>query len=187
MDQFFLFMKLKKHSWIVFILAIIAGFILSQNFSFSPERKTSVDKHPAKEATIAPLKDQKISEQKQSPSTKGKSSEATDIKALTEESRVIGYLKDHQQLPDYYILKAEARAKGWIPSKGNLCEVIPGKAIGGDRFGNREGRLPKQKERQYYEADINYNCGRRGADRLIFSNDGLIYITKDHYNTFIKQ
>ncbi|HLQ99382.1 MAG TPA: ribonuclease domain-containing protein [Sphingobacterium sp.] len=110
--------------------------------------------------------------------------EQKTIDLLTEESVVIAYLKEHQKLPDYYINKKEAKQLGWIPSKGNLCEVLPGKAIGGDYFGNFEGNLPMQKGRKYYEADINYNCGRRGAERIVFSNDGLIYITKDHYNSF---
>lgn len=106
------------------------------------------------------------------------------IDSLTEESVVVAYLKEHRKLPDYYINKKEAKQLGWIPSKGNLCEVLPGRAIGGDYFGNFEGNLPKQNGRKYYEADINYHCGRRGAERVVFSNDGLIYITKDHYNSF---
>ncbi|WP_311316426.1 ribonuclease domain-containing protein, partial [Elizabethkingia miricola] len=61
------------------------------------------------------------------------------------------------------------------------------KAIGGDVFGNREGLLPKKTNRTYYEADLNYNCGNRNADRLIMSNDGLVYVTKDHYQTFTQK
>jgi len=111
----------------------------------------------------------------------------SSIAELTNENVVINYLKTHQKLPDYYLTKNEARKLGWIPSEGNLCEKLPGKAIGGDYFGNREGQLPKQKGRKYFEADINYNCGRRDAERLIYSNDGLIFITKDHYKTFKAQ
>lgn len=110
-----------------------------------------------------------------------------EIWDLTDEKIVIPYLKKHQRLPDYYITKGEARKLGWVARDGNLCEVLPGKAIGGDRFGNREGKLPKKSGRQYFEADLNYNCGRRNADRVVYSNDGLIYLTKDHYKTFQKQ
>lgn len=107
-----------------------------------------------------------------------------DIDELTAESVVVDYLKKNGVLPDYYITKGEARSKGWIASKGNLCDVLPGRAIGGDVFSNREKKLPNKNNRKWYEADLNYNCGRRNADRVVFSNDGLIYVTEDHYNTF---
>ena len=73
---------------------------------------------------------------------------------------------------------------GWVASKGNLCEVAPGKAIGGDNFTNRERTLPTAKNRKWYEVDVNYNCGNRGADRIVFSSDGLVFVTYDHYKTF---
>lgn len=110
-----------------------------------------------------------------------------DIAALTDEETVVDYVRQNNRLPDYYITKNQARKLGWKPETGNLCEVLPGKAIGGDHFGNRENRLPKTKSRKYFEADINYHCGRRGSDRLIYSSDGLIFTTKDHYKTFQKQ
>lgn len=109
------------------------------------------------------------------------------IDELTKADVVVAYLKEHGKLPEYYITKSEARDLGWIASKGNLCELLPGKAIGGDYFGNREGKLPTQKARKYYEADLNYDCGRRNADRVVYSNDGLIFLTFDHYKSFEKQ
>ena len=57
-------------------------------------------------------------------------------------------------------------------------------SIGGDRFGNYEGLLPKAKGRQYYEADCNYKGKKRNAERIVYSNDGLVYYTNDHYETF---
>ena len=107
------------------------------------------------------------------------------IEKLTEESNVIGFVKANHQLPAYYITKNEARKRGWVASEGNLCEVLPGKAIGGDRFSNREKQLPKGA--QYYEADVNYTCGRRNADRIIFTENGEVWLTKNHYKTFEKQ
>ena len=107
------------------------------------------------------------------------------IDVLTQEKRVIEYVKINHQLPHYYITKNDAKKQGWNPSKGNLCEVLPGKAIGGDHFGNREGRLPKGEK--YYEADVNYNCGNRNADRIIFTKNGDVYLTKNHYKSFEKQ
>ena len=94
------------------------------------------------------------------------------------------YIKENGKLPDNFITKSEARALGWDANKGNLAEVAPGKSIGGDVFNNNEGLLPKKSGRIYYECDINYVSGFRGADRLIFSNDGLIFKTVDHYQTF---
>jgi len=103
---------------------------------------------------------------------------------LTSFTDVSDYIRTHQELPENFITKKEAEQLGWVPSKGNLDKVAPGKSIGGDRFGNREGLLPKAKNRIWYEADINYKKGTRGADRVIFSNDGLIYMTTDHYKSF---
>ncbi|ELZ5938724.1 ribonuclease [Providencia stuartii] len=106
------------------------------------------------------------------------------IDELTKQANVVGYMQKHHQLPRFYVTKKEARWAGWNPKQGNLCDVLPGKAIGGDRFSNREQRLPIAPNRQWYEADLNYNCGHRGADRLLYSSDGMIYITRDHYKSF---
>ncbi|MDQ8748235.1 ribonuclease [Elizabethkingia miricola] len=112
---------------------------------------------------------------------------ASDIYQLTNEDVVVDYVKKNKKLPNYYVTKSAAQKAGWVASKGNLCTVLPGKAIGGDVFGNREGLLPKKTNRTYYEADLNYNCRNRNADRLIMSNDGLVYVTKDHYQTFTQK
>lgn len=108
-----------------------------------------------------------------------------DISALTAEKVVVDYVKKHHQLPDYYVTKSKARSQGWSPSRGNLCDVLPRKAIGGDRFGNRERKLPQGK--RYYEADINYDCGRRDVDRLIYTLEGEVWVTYDHYQSFNKK
>jgi hypothetical protein len=114
-----------------------------------------------------------------------KYSDQQRIDQLTEEKTVINYVKQNHKLPDYYITKNKARELGWNPSKGNLCDVLPGKAIGGDKFSNREGTLPKGEN--YFEADVNYNCGNRNADRIIFTKNGDVYLTKNHYKSFEKQ
>lgn len=90
------------------------------------------------------------------------------------------YLYLYGHLPDNYITKAEARELGW--SGGSVEQVAPGCAIGGDRFGNREGVLP---EGSYHECDID-TIGRssRGAKRLVYEDEGEIYYTEDHYETF---
>lgn len=107
------------------------------------------------------------------------------IQDLTNEVKVINYVKANHELPEYYITKSEARKQGWVASEGNLCEVLPGKAIGGDKFSNREKTLPSGE--QYFEADVNYNCGNRNADRIVFTKDGDVYLTKNHYKSFEKQ
>lgn len=94
------------------------------------------------------------------------------------------YLYVFRELPANYLTKNEAYDLGWVSSKGNLWSIGNGLVIGGDRFGNREGRLPDARGRQWYEADVNYEGGYRGSERILFSNDGLIYVTFDHYETF---
>lgn len=93
------------------------------------------------------------------------------------------YLYTYGRLPDNFITKDEARALGW--EGGSVESVAEGCAIGGDVFGNREGLLPAAQGRVYYECDIDTD-GResRGPKRIVFSNDGLIYYTEDHYESF---
>lgn len=113
--------------------------------------------------------------------------EETEIQedgTYTSKEEVAEYIYLYGHLPDNFITKKEAKALGWVSSEGNLAEVAPGKSIGGDYFGNFEGNLPEKKGREYHECDIDSDGGYRGAKRLVFSNDGLIYYTEDHYNTF---
>ena len=115
------------------------------------------------------------------------SPESSEIEVREEESysskeEGAAYLNEYGQLPDNFITKKEAAALGWDSKKGNLWEVAPGKSIGGDHFGNYEGILPSEKN--YKECDIDYSGGRRGAKRIVFSEDGCIYYTEDHYETF---
>ncbi|MDR2121902.1 MAG: ribonuclease [Flavobacteriaceae bacterium] len=107
-----------------------------------------------------------------------------DVKNLSSEQVIISYLKNNHHLPDYYVTRKKAEKSGWIPQKENLCDVLPGKVIGGDVFTNRQNAVPDKKGRKWFEADLNYTCGIRGTDRVVFSNDGLIFVTYDHYNTF---
>ena len=94
------------------------------------------------------------------------------------------YIYTYGELPDNYLTKDEATALGWDSSKGNLWDVADGMSIGGDRFGNREGLLPEEDDRIYYECDIDYEGGYRNGKRIVFSNDGLIFYTEDHYESF---
>lgn len=103
--------------------------------------------------------------------------------AYSKPEEVAEYIHTYNKLPGNYITKKEAVALGWQSDKGNLWEVTDEMSIGGDTFGNREGRLPKATGRKWYECDVNYNGGYRGSERILYSNDGLIYYTKDHYET----
>lgn len=107
-----------------------------------------------------------------------------ESKEYTTKEEVASYIHEFGHLPNNFITKKEAKKLGWVSKKGNLEDVAPGKSIGGDHFGNYEGQLPEKKGRSYQECDINADGGYRGALRIIFSNDGLIYYTEDHYKTF---
>lgn len=94
------------------------------------------------------------------------------------------YLHTYDHLPTNYLTKNEAEALGWSNKEGNLWDVADGYCIGGNRFGNYEGKLPEKSGRTWHECDVNYQGGYRGSDRLLYSTDGLIFYTEDHYNTF---
>lgn len=105
--------------------------------------------------------------------------------AYTSKEDVALYIHLYGHLPENFITKAEAKKLGWGDTYGSVDDAAPGKSIGGDRFGNREGLLPKKTGRTYTECDIG-TMGKksRGAKRIVFSNDGLVYYTGDHYETF---
>lgn len=96
------------------------------------------------------------------------------------------YLTFFEELPGNYLTKKEAQALGWESRKGNLWDVADGCSIGGDRFGNYEGLLPDKKGRKWTECDIDFDGEYRNGQRIVFSNDGLIYYTDDHYESFDK-
>lgn len=101
----------------------------------------------------------------------------------TTKEDVARYIHTYGHLPDNFIAKKQAQALGW--EGGSLEPYAPGKCIGGSRFGNYEGTLPEKDGRTYTECDIDtLGASKRGAKRIVFSNDGLIYYTEDHYETF---
>ena len=103
--------------------------------------------------------------------------------AYTSKDDVALYIHTYGHLPDNFITKKDAQALGW--PGGSLEPYAPGKCIGGSRFGNYEGLLPEADGRTYTECDIDtLGADSRGGKRIVFSNDGLIYYTEDHYETF---
>ena len=101
----------------------------------------------------------------------------------TSKEDVALYIHTYGRLPQNFISKKEAQNLGW--EGGSLEPYAPGKCIGGSHFGNYEGILPEKDGRTYTECDIDtLGASKRGAKRIVFSNDGLIYYTEDHYETF---
>lgn len=124
----------------------------------------------------------------QSETTKAETSSSSEAPLdengeYTSKDDVALYIHLYGHLPSNFVTKKEAQKKGW--EGGSLEGFFPGCSIGGDVFGNREGLLPKKDGRKYYECDIDTKGAKsRGAKRIVFSNDGLVYYTEDHYESF---
>lgn len=166
------------------IMHLFKTYTIEKRKDYSP---ASIESYQENEnnASKKSSKWEKKSKEKTEYTQQKQSDNGEDITALTQESIVVQYVKQNHRLPEYYITKSKARNMGWNPSQGNLCEVLPGKAIGGDKFSNREGYFPKGVE--YFEADLNYICGHRQTDRMIFTKNGEVWVTHNHYKTFDKK
>ena len=187
-----------KKSLLYIFLAFVAGLLLmylfnnykiekknnTENSEISYQKSETQNQDDSYSYEKKSKKNQDNFEKEKSDFSNKNNNSSNQIDELTNDEIVVKYLKEHGELPDYYITKSEAKSLGWVPSKGNLCEVAPGKAIGGDIWTNRQKSLPTKSGRKYFEADLNYNCGSRNADRVVFSNDGLVFVTFDHYRSF---
>ncbi len=171
---------MSKKLWSALIIALIASWLGIKPALHGSSHSSSA---PATDSGYSST-DSRHSADSRHSSITGQS--AGDITALTSANRVAAWIHQHHHLPDYYLTKGQARREGWDPSQANLCDILPGKAIGGDHFSNREGRLPDASGRRWFEADVNYQCGHRNADRLLYSSDGLVFLTTDHYRTFTR-
>ncbi len=94
------------------------------------------------------------------------------------------YLALYHILPESYLTKEEAKAQAWTPPLGNLDKVLPGMMIGGNIYHNWDDRLPQKPDRIWHEADFDYDGGLRNGKRILYSNDGLLFVTFNHYLTF---
>lgn len=145
-----------------------SGLVLLDGETKTDEPAAQTDQPPQTEATAEP--------------------QATEVAideagSYTTKEDVSLYLYTYGHLPENFITKSEARALGW--SGGGLDDFDYGKCIGGDRFGNNEALLPEANGRKYYECDIDtLHADDRGPKRIVFSNDGLIYYSGDHYDSF---
>ena len=129
--------------------------------------KTSVSKNAAEPEEQAPV---------------NKQQEIVEDGIYHDLESVVLYYDKFGKLPSNFITKKEAKGLGW--EGGALDPFKKGASIGGDHFGNYEKRLPSGKGIKYIECDIDTTGGKRGAKRLIISNDGKYYYTPDHYETF---
>lgn len=102
---------------------------------------------------------------------------------------VVDALEATGRLPDCYLDKRRAEARGWHGGE-DLWDFVPGGAIGGDRYQNRNGALPAEYDGRYREADLDYAGGHRGADRLLYVEDAsgrwLVWVTVDHYRRLVR-
>lgn len=95
------------------------------------------------------------------------------------------WMKYIADLPDYYITRDELLSLGWEKGK-SPAKFAPGKMVTMGIYRNDDNRLPQISGRVWYEADINYYSGRRNGHRLLWSNDGLLFVTYNHYETFLE-
>ena len=105
---------------------------------------------------------------------------------MDEAQKLADYIFEYGKLPENFITKKEAQARGWQDQYRYVGDIEPGRCIGGDYFGNYERKLPVVKGRKYYEADCFYQGGPRNEYRIIYSTDGHVWFTGDHYETFIE-
>ena len=129
--------------------------------------KTDVDAHPNCQCKYVPMRTKRMG----------------TVTDWGEEGAEV-YLYHFGRLPDYYVNTQTAQQAGWQTTKKKLSSALPGKMLGGDVFANSASKLPSAPGRVWYEADINYGGGKRNRQRIVYSNDGLMFATYDPYQTF---
>ena len=153
---------------VILLLASMFGLLPESLETTQPQQTENLTSAPAQEATQA---------------TSDSGEKLDPDGSYTTKEDVALYIFQYGELPGNFMTKKEAQALGW--TGGSLEPYAPGKCIGGDHFGNYEGLLPKKSGRTYTECDIDtLGASSRGAKRIVFSNDGLIYYTGDHYESF---
>jgi predicted small lipoprotein YifL len=182
--------KLKNKFLNLFIIILL--FIMSLTGCGNAEEYTPSNNKPQEIKSEESEERNDAEEEKTEESSDEETSENDEGSLIDEDGRytdpyeVAEYIFTYNKLPVNYITKKEAAEAGWESDEGNLWEVTDEMSIGGDYFGNREGKLPKKDGRKWFECDVNYSGGYRGEERIVYSNDGLIYYTDDHYETFTR-
>lgn len=186
-------MKLKKNLRLLSVLLLLTALFLT---GCAPTQKNVLPEAPAEteavtqESQTSPedIEEEEIPDLSEEDDSKEEiptdSPSVSEEGTYTSKEEVAAYLHEYGHLPSNYLTKKEAKALGWVSSEGNLDEVAPGMSIEGDYFGNYEGTLPEADGRDYHECDIDFDGTYRNAKRIVYSDDGLIYYTEDHYETF---
>ncbi len=179
------------------LLSLLLALLLIFSFAACGSAPVDEPKAPAASSEAVSVSSQArppsskpVEEKSQAPPSEPSSETGSDPQerlpedgSYTSKEDVALYIHLYGKLPSNFITKKQAEKLGW--SGGGLEKYAPGKCIGGSRFGNYEGLLPKKDGRTYTECDIDtLGAKSRGAKRIVFSNDGLIYYTADHYKSF---
>ena len=173
--------QLLKKTWLAGLLAL-ALTLTACGAAPAPEPQQPAEQEPAQTAEqVSPAEE--TAEPEEAPPEGEEAQTLPEDCTYTTKEDVALYIHLYGHLPDNFLTKKEAEKLGW--PGGSLEPYAPGMCIGGSRFGNYEGLLPKKSGRKYTECDIDtLGASSRGAKRIVFSNDGLIYYTDDHYATF---
>lgn len=177
--------RMRRIRWIALALALLLAGLLASGCQGGTGLKDPgaaaalpTEALPTEALLTAEPEEQAAAEATKAPEPEKKAGPITDPQGIAD------YLFRHGELPPNFITKAEAKALGWDSSRNYVSDVAPGMSIGGDRYGNYEGKLPKAKGRKFTECDCNYRGGKRNGERIVFSNDGRVWYTRDHYGTF---
>lgn len=187
-----MFNKIKKYKSLIIVLVLVVAVVLLAKSGklngildfFSGEEDTADTGISIVTDGTEGTSSQKTTEHHEtSPPETGEEKITEDGKYYSKNDVAL-YIHTYGKLPSNFVTKSKAQDAGW--QGGSVEQYLSECAIGGDRFGNNEGLLPKKKGRTYYECDIDTNGqSSRGTKRIIFSDDGLIYYTSDHYESFI--
>ena len=173
--------QLLKKTWLAGLLAL-ALTLTACGAAPAPEPQQPAEQEPAQTAEqVSPAEE--TAEPEEAPPEGEEAQTLPEDGTYTTKEDVALYIHLYGHLPDNFLTKKEAEKLGW--PGGPLEPYAPGMCIGGSRFGNYEGLLPEAEGRTYTECDIDtLGAEKRGAKRIVFSNDGLIYYTEDHYKSF---
>ncbi|MCQ2527711.1 MAG: ribonuclease [Saccharofermentans sp.] len=191
-DSFKKYLTPKNIVIAIFVIIALIGFLMNLGNDTGVDETHDVDIETTTEEVVTTTSTKATETTPEATTETTKASETTkETEAdlidkdgvYTKKDDVALYIYTYGELPSNFMTKKEAQKLGW--EGGSLEPYAPGMCIGGDYFGNYEGLLPEKKGREYHECDIDtLGAKSRGAKRIIFSNDGLIYYTSDHYESF---
>lgn len=174
----------KSQKWLQYFLASLLIFVLTITGCGAVEEKDNGNTGDTAVSKTVESEPDTLPEEASEPDTPPEeASEPAEDGVYSSKDDVAQYIHIYGHLPSNFITKKDAEKLGW--QGGSLEPYAPGKCIGGSHFGNYEGILPEKEGRTYTECDIDtLGADKRGAKRIVFSNDGLIYYTEDHYESF---